>query len=121
MGRREIMRVAPTFSTRVLLAFLGAALNSLPALAQDPSRPAVPPLDPAAHAQEIEAVLKELNRTYVFPEVARKMEDAIRQRMRSGEYDSEREGERLARKLTNDLRVFSRDKHLEVSYSPTET
>jgi retinol-binding protein 3 len=110
---------AQTLPTRVMVAFLAVVCSALPVLAQKPNEPSVPALDSATRTHLIETVLQKLIETYVFPEVARKMEAAIRARMRNGDYDGIREGKLFAEKLTNDLREISHDKHLQVYYSAT--
>ena len=75
------------------------------------------PIDAAARKQVIDAVLKRLNDSYVFPEVARKMETSLRERAAKGEYDSVSSSQAFAEKLTADLQSVSKDKHLRVRYS----
>jgi C-terminal processing protease CtpA/Prc len=74
-------------------------------------------IDAAARAEIIDAVSKRLNDSYIFPEVAKKMEEALRERARLKEYDQVTSAAAFARKLTEDLQAVSRDKHLRVSYS----
>jgi len=74
-------------------------------------------IDPATKTQVIDAILKELNDRYVFPEVAKQMETNIRQRIAGKEYDAITSAEEFAKKLTDDLQSVSRDKHLRVRYS----
>lgn len=45
------------------------------------------------------------------------METAIRERQKRGEYDSIFDGDKLAAKITADLREVFDDKHLKLSYS----
>lgn len=74
-------------------------------------------IDAATRAQVIAGVLKRLNDAYIFPEVAKKMEAAVRERVQKKEYDQMTSGSAFARKLTEDLQAVSRDKHLRVRYS----
>lgn len=74
-------------------------------------------IDAATRTQTIEAILKELNDRYVFPEVAKQMETNIRQRIANKEYDALTSADEFARKLTADLQSVSKDKHLRVLYS----
>jgi retinol-binding protein 3 len=62
-------------------------------------------------------VLKRLNDAYVFPETARKMETAIRERMQRKEYDSMTSPAAFAERLTAHLQEVSHDKHLRVVHS----
>src|SRR5262245_8083254 len=72
---------------------------------------------PEIRKEVIEGAIKGLNDRYVFPETAKKMEDAIRERVDKKEYDSITSAQGLAKKLTADLREVSHDKHLSVGYS----
>ncbi len=74
-------------------------------------------IDSATRTQVIDAVLKELNDRYVFPEVAKQMETNVRQRISGKEYDSITSADEFAKKLTADLQSVSKDKHLRVRYS----
>ncbi|MGH9799112.1 MAG: S41 family peptidase, partial [Blastocatellia bacterium] len=74
-------------------------------------------IDAATRAEVIEGAIKALNDAYVFPEVARKMEQAIRGRAQRKEYDSVIDAGTFARLLTDHLQEVSHDKHLRVVLS----
>jgi C-terminal processing protease CtpA/Prc len=61
-----------------------------------------------------------LNEFYVFPDVAKQMEAALRTHQQQGDYDSVADGDAFAGKLTDDLQAVSHDKHLRVSFSPAK-
>ena len=86
------------------------------AVAQQPEQPDLT-IDAAARTQVIDGVLKRLNDSYVFPEVAKKMEQSIRERVSKKEYDQITSAKEFASKLTSDLQAVSNDKHLRVRYS----
>lgn len=88
-------------------------------LAQNASQPEIA-LDAAARAEAVDGVLKALNDAYVYPEVAKKMEEAIRAHQKRGEYDSITNGRQLAQLLTDHLRDVSRDRHLGVAFAPPQ-
>ena len=67
--------------------------------------------------RDIDNILKNLNESYVFPEVAKQMETDVRNRIKNKEYDSITSAKAFAKKLTDDLQSVSRDKHLRVRYS----
>jgi hypothetical protein len=69
-------------------------------------------------ARVVDGSIAMLNEFYVFPETAKKMEDALRTHEHQGDYDSITDGERFANKLTDDLQAVSHDKHLRVNFSP---
>jgi C-terminal processing protease CtpA/Prc len=74
-------------------------------------------IDAATRTQVIDGILKRLNDSYVFPEVAKKMEQAIRERVGKKEYDEITSAKLFATTLTKDLQAVSNDKHLRVRYS----
>jgi C-terminal processing protease CtpA/Prc len=74
-------------------------------------------IDAKTRTAVIEGAIKALNENYIFPETAKKMEQAVRERMRRKEYDKITSAENLARTLTAHFQEASRDKHLRVRYS----
>lgn len=76
------------------------------------------PLDDETRDQTIRAVIYSLNTQYVFPEVAAKMEAAIKANVASGKYAAITSAPQLASVLTDDLRAVCHDKHLRVRMNP---
>jgi retinol-binding protein 3 len=74
-------------------------------------------IDAATRTKVIDTILKRLNDSYVFPDVAKKMEQSIRERVEKKEYDQITSSKEFATRLTNDLQAVSKDKHLRVRYS----
>jgi retinol-binding protein 3 len=112
---------------RSIIPFIVLALMlcSQTITAQQPREQPDMTIDAAARAEVIDGVLKKLNDAYVFPEVAKRMEQAIRERIQKKEYDSVTSASKFAQALTTHLQEVSRDKHLSVYYShdplPPET
>ena len=102
--------------TRVFIAVAALALTVTTALAQQPEQPDLT-IDAATRTKVIDGILKRLNDSYVFPEVAKKMEQSIRERVSNKEYDQITSAKAFATKLTEDLQAVSKDKHLRVRYS----
>jgi hypothetical protein len=75
-------------------------------------------IDAAARQRAIDGAAKMLDEFYVYPDMAKKMGEAIRAKQKAGEYDSITNGDAFAEKLTADLREVSHDKHLGVNFSP---
>lgn len=73
-------------------------------------------IDAATRTAVIEGVLKKLNDSYVFPEVAKQMEQAIRARIAKKEYDQVTSAKAFSTLLTEHLRAVSHDKHLRIDY-----
>lgn len=86
------------------------------AAAAQPEQPDLT-IDAATRTKVIDAILKRLNDSYVFPEVAKKMEQSIRERVDKKEYDQITSAKAFAMTLTKDLQAVSNDKHLRVRYS----
>ncbi|HLL69803.1 MAG TPA: S41 family peptidase [Pyrinomonadaceae bacterium] len=100
----------PALSFVVALASFNAA--------QQPRMPeqADMTIDAATRTEVIEGTLKNLREGYVYPEVATRMEQAIRERMAKKEYEGVTSAKALAQMLTEHLQAVSRDKHLRVNY-----
>ncbi len=74
-------------------------------------------IDAKMRGEVIDGALKALNDNYVFPEIAQKMDQSIRERQKRKEYDSITSASKLAETLMDNLREVSHDKHLRVRYS----
>jgi len=77
-------------------------------------------IDTAIRNKVVDGAIAQLNESYVFPETAKKMEDALRAHQKHGDYDSITNGNTFATRLTDDLEAVSHDKHLRVNYSPVK-
>lgn len=86
------------------------------AQAQQPELPDLT-IDAAVRTQVIDGVLKRINDAYVFPDMAKKMEQSIRERVSNKEYDQITSAKEFVARLTKDLQEVSHDKHLRVRYS----
>ena len=104
---RLIFRLAVVCTLAITGVVAGCAQQEQPDLA----------IDAATRTQVIDGILKRLNDSYVFPDVAKKMEQSIRERVDKKEYDQITSSKEFATKLTNDLQAVSHDKHLRVRYS----
>ncbi len=84
-----------------------------------PSDPAAgggqaPPLDDKTRRQVVQALVRELNRAYVYPDKAVATERELDQRQRQHAYDSAASRLAFARALTEDVQRVTHDKHLRV-------
>ena len=75
-------------------------------------------VDAATRTRVIDGIIGKLTEHYVFPETAKKMEEALRAHQKNGEYDAVVEGETFASLLTDHLQAISHDKHLRVECAP---
>ncbi len=111
MSKSTASRTAVQLAIICLLAYAAATT-----VVAQPEQPDLT-IDAATRANVIDGILKRLNDSYVFPEVAKKMAESIRERVNSKEYDQITSAKQFAMKLTNDLQAVSKDKHLRVRYS----
>jgi hypothetical protein len=108
---------------RLLVPLLLASVVSLVAAPASVLAKKPPPqeadhkIDATTRNKVIDAALQALTQKYVFPDVARKMADHVRERQRAGAYDRITSARQLAQALTDDLRSISQDKHLGVHLS----
>ena len=107
MFKTTIVRLAMLCLITLFVANVAAAQPEQPDLT----------IDAATRTQVIDAVLKRLNDSYVFPDVAKKMEQSIRERVDKKEYDQITSAKQFSTTLTKDLQAVSNDKHLRVRYS----
>ena len=75
-------------------------------------------IDGVGRAKVIDGAVAALNESYVFPETATKMEDAVRAHQKKGDYDAITDGDDFAKRLTEDFQAVSHDKHLHVMFTP---
>lgn len=65
----------------------------------------------------VDAVIRQMNEHYVFPEVASKVEAGLRAKLRDRAFEAAATGEDLALQLTSELAALTHDKHIRVEYS----
>lgn len=74
-------------------------------------------LDAAERRRVIDGAIANLKQHYAYPDLARKMADALRAHERSGDYDAVSDGAAFAALLTRQMREVSPDRHLTLDYS----
>jgi hypothetical protein len=75
-------------------------------------------LDAGERERVVENAAKVLNASYVYPDVAKRMEAALRLGQKRGAYQGISDGEVFAYRLSDDLIAVSHDKHVSVHFSP---
>jgi len=88
------------------------------ARAQQGPPPEPPAVTAADRAAILDDVLKGISETYVFPEVAEKMGNHVRERLAAGAYNDTATLRDYCERLTEDLQSISHDKHLRVRWTP---
>jgi hypothetical protein len=109
VGMIEVKDGNPAVVSRIILR---AILPGMPAANVDWN------VDSVTRSRVIDEVVAALNEIYVFPETARKMEEALRERQKKGEYDTISDGDALATVLSDQLQEVSHDQHLHVMFFP---
>ena len=113
---RKFLKAKTLYALALLAALMIVDPSVVPAQGPPPEQPDTN-IDAATRQEVIGTLLKRLNESYVFPEVAEKMASAVRERAGRGEYEQLSSARAFAEKLTADLQAVSRDKHLRVRYS----
>ena len=108
---RAIMRVEAAAPHRVVELVL--APIATPAEYQVPEGP----LDAKRRRALIDAAARAIEANYVFPDVGRRMAEALRERGARGDYEHMSDCTAFAARLTDDLRALCHDKHLRVTYN----
>ena len=108
-----------TTTSKIMFRLAVICVFALSAISVSFAQPEQPDLtiDAATRTQVVDTILKRLNESYVFPDIAKKMEASIRERVAKKEYDQITSAKQFATTLTNDLQSVSHDKHLRVRYS----
>jgi retinol-binding protein 3 len=77
-----------------------------------------PPVDAATRTRVLDAIAAKLTDLYVYPDVAKKMAEALREHAKKGAYDAVGESRAFAGLLTEQLQAVSHDRHLHVEFVP---
>lgn len=96
-----------------------SALVGVPAFAQmaGASNQADMTVTAAVRHQLIANLINEVNISYVFPEMAKKVDASLREQQKRGVYDRITSAQQLSEALTQELQATTKDRHLRVTYS----
>jgi len=75
-------------------------------------------IDATTRTRILDAIVAKMTDLYVFPDVAKKMEQALREHAKQGAYDAIGESRAFAALLTEQLQAVSHDLHLRVNFVP---
>src|SRR5947209_1515012 len=101
------------FARALALSALLCPAATATAQGPGPDQPDMP-IDAKTANEVAEAIVVALDAEYVFPETARKMGGAIRERLKKKEYEGLAGAKKFAEALTDHLQQISKDKHLRV-------
>jgi hypothetical protein len=112
------MRSARAIFATVLL--LAVAAGGSDAQTRSPDAPPVTPMSKADRLAAIDALVKALTVSYVFPDKATEVELALQRHVAAGAYDRAMSRTSFATLLTQQVQAVTRDKHLRVRPSVPE-
>jgi len=78
----------------------------------------MPALSESDRSAAVDSISRILEKNYVYPDVGTKMAAILKSNQKSGAYTSITNPPEFGRRLTEDLRAVSKDKHLRVVYDP---
>lgn len=81
--------------------------------------PSAPPISHADKAELIAATVRELNKRYVFPDVAKRASEVLSAKFAAKGYDHITDGVALAKALSADLLAVTKDAHLNFQFVPS--
>nr|AQQ75162.1 hypothetical protein [uncultured bacterium] len=110
-GAEEVGRLQVSAASLVTVAELGT-WRVPPGVQVDAVR-----LDAKSRARVVDSVADAFDSTYVYPDVGKQMAAAVRGKEAGGAYRDAIFGQDLARRLADDLREISHDKHVDVQFS----
>lgn len=110
----KILKVIAAGLVGFAFAFAGVPAFAQPVGARDQ---ADMQMTAATRQQLIENLISEVNNSYVFPEMAKKVDAALREQHKRGVYDKLTSARQLSDALTRDLQATTGDRHLRVTYS----
>ena len=74
-------------------------------------------IDGAQRLALIDGVIREINQSYIFPALAKRVEAALRQHQQRGDYNAITSAEKFSSTVNDHLQAVTQDKHLRIFYS----
>jgi hypothetical protein len=108
MCRTTVRRIFVLF---FVLAILGP-------LAFGQAQPQVPAVDAAQKQAIVDEISTLLNANYIFPETAKKVEEALRAKLKDGDFDKMTVANDFARAVSAVILEVSKDRHTGFAYNP---
>jgi hypothetical protein len=108
-------------TSRVFILVLVLAIAGLPAFgrtAQAQGRAQAPLIDQAQKQAVINEIADQLNGNYIFPETAKKVEEALRSRLKEGGFDAMKTTVEFAAAVAAVILDVSKDRHTGFVYNP---
>ena len=105
---------------KILILFVGFMIAAKISFAQQDG-PVNFNFDSKVKEQTIKKISRLLDENYIFPDMAKKMGELIKQNLTAGIYEKIDDPMKFAEKLTEDLQSVSKDKHIRVRFSPEDS
>jgi retinol-binding protein 3 len=99
----------------IVIAVFVLALTGTLAFGQEPKAPSLDAGQKQAIVDEVSALL---NKNYIFADTARKLEDALRARLKNGGFDAVNDAREFAQAVSASLLEVGKDKHMGFAYNP---
>jgi hypothetical protein len=106
-----------TTTRRIAVLFFVLALAGALAFGQAPQAPA-PAVDAAKKQAIVDEISTLLDKNYIFPETAKKVEEALRAKLKDGEFDKAANASSFARAVSAVILDASKDRHMGFAYDP---
>lgn len=103
---------------KIFILFIGFIVAAKISFAQQ--EPVNFTFDAKVKQQTVKKISNLLDENYIFPDLAKKMGELIKQNLAAGSYDSIDDPMKFAETLTADLQSVSKDKHIRVRFSPED-
>lgn len=100
---------------RIFVLFFALALAGTLSFGQEPKAPT---LDAAAKQAIVDEIATLLNKNYIFPDTAKKVEDALRAKLKSGDFDKLNDAREFSQAVSATVLEVSKDKHTGFAYDP---
>lgn len=104
---------------KIFILFIGFVIAAKISFAQQDG-PVNFTFDSKVKQQTVKKISNLLDENYIFPDLAKKMGDLIKQNLAAGSYDGIDDPMKFAETLTADLQSISNDKHIRVRFSPED-
>jgi hypothetical protein len=104
-----------TTTRRIAILFLAMALAGAFTYAQQPKAPTLAAAQKQAIVDEISSLL---NQNYIFPETAKKVEEALRVRLKNGDFDKLTDAREFANAVSATVLDVSKDRHTGFAFDP---
>jgi len=106
------------YKARILWAIVLFFALALIAPAAFPQQPPSPSIDAAQKKAIVDEISTLLDKNYIFPDTAKKVGDALRAKLKSGDLDKMNDARAFAQTLSQVILATGKDKHMGFAFNP---